>query len=166
MVSGLLRNLITFIQALFVRGSLSPRSSVASHFRITPFDCGLKVLKSDKYLQLAEAAQLDFLVRTGLVKKLLRSRVGFVNAAMLIRFGRPIGMFRRVRVETQIVHADERCAWFSHTLAVGELKHAEVLVKMKFKRGSITVPPAEFIDGAFGPKPAHLQQWDQTLEAL
>jgi hypothetical protein len=89
---------------------------------------------------------------------LLRRRLQFVNASQLVKFARPIAMFSRVRVETAIVFADEKCAYFSHMLFLGDQQHAEVLVKMKFKKGSLTVPPGEIIGQRFTVKPPHLEE--------
>jgi acyl-CoA thioesterase FadM len=164
-VSGLIRNLFTLLWA-FLRGAADPASRVIAHFWITPLDAGTHVLKSDTYLQLAEAAQLDYLIRTKLMGTLLRRRLRFVNASQLVKFARPIAMFRRVRVETAIVFADEKCAYFSHALFLGSQQHAEVLVKMKFKQGSLTVPPGEVIGRRFTVKPPHLEAWDRALDAM
>lgn len=156
---------MTLLQALFAART-DPGSRVTSHFRVTPLDSGTRVLKSDKYFRLAEAAQLDFLVRTRLLGKLLRGGVHFINASQLAKFARPIGVFERVRVETAIIYADAKCAYFSHAMFVGSQQHGEVLVKMKFKKGAITCPPSEIIDTRFGSKPAHVEIWDQALEAM
>ncbi|MCW5669409.1 MAG: thioesterase family protein [Hydrogenophaga sp.] len=160
---GLARNLGTLVRAAFTRGECTPQSRLSCRFRVTPFDVGLRVLKSDRYLQLAEAAQLDFMVRTRLAVPLVRAGIGFVNASQLIRFARPIGLFQRVDVQTAIVFADDRCAYFAHTLLVRGVLHAEVLVKMKFKQGRLTVPPRDVLGDCPAEKPAHLVAWDQSL---
>lgn len=165
-MSGLLRNLLTLLQSSLSREAVSAQSRVISHFRVTPFDCGISSLKSDKYLQLAEAAQLDYLVRTKLLRKLLQDGLRFVNASQLVKFSRPVGMFQRVRIETTIVFADTKCVYFSHELFVRDQKHGEVLVKMKFKKGSITIRPGELIDHAFTAKPPCIDTWDLALEAM
>lgn len=165
-MSGIVRNLLTLIAAFLGGVKTGPWSQVTSHFWVSPLDCGTSVLKSDRYLQLAEAAQLDFLVKTRLLGTLVRRRLRFVNAAQLVRFSGPIGMFSRVRVETTIAFADEKFAYFSHSLFVGSGKQAEVLVKMKFKNGPITVCPFDLIGPSAAPKPACLQAWDQALEAM
>ena len=165
-MSGFARNLITFIQALFARGAFNAKSRIASHYWVTPFDVGTSILKSDKYLQLAESAQLDFLVKTKLLGKLLRGSIEFVNASQLVKFTRPIGVFKRVRVETEIVHSDERCVYFSHCLFVKDRQHGEVLVKMKFKRGPITVQPMEIVGQCLSAKPRHVEVWDEALQAM
>ena len=159
-MSGLLRNLLTFLMALLAPRAESPLTTTVSHFRVMPWDVGLRVLKSDRYLLLAEAAQVDYLVKSGLWRQ-MREGLSFVNAAQMVRFSRPIRLFQHVRVETNIVFADQRFAYFSHALLVGE-----VLVKMKFKRGAITVPLAKFVEHAFGEKPVHLALWDQALDTL
>jgi acyl-CoA thioesterase FadM len=165
-LSGLLRNLLTLLQAFLSREVVSVQSRVITHFRVTPLDCGISTLKSDKYLQFAEAAQVDYLVRTRLFHTLLRDGVRFVNTSQLVKFSRPVGMFQRVRIETAIIFADNKCAYFSHEIFLGDLKHAEVLVKMKFKKGSITVHPGELIDHVFTAKPVCVDTWDRTLEAM
>ena len=165
-MSGLVRNLFTLIRAFAARGRFHARSPVSCHFLVTPFDCGTSVLKSDRYLQLAEAAQLDFLIKTGLIGKLLRTGIRFVNAAQLVKFMKPVRAFRRVRVETSILFADEKCAYFSHAVFSGEQRHAEILVKMKFKRGSATVSPIDVAGDLPTVKQEHLEAWDQALSAM
>lgn len=164
-MSGLLRNLLTLIVSIFGYGKATPQARIASRFFITPFDAGIAVLKSDKYLQLAEAAQLDFVVRTGLIGRLLKERISFVNASQLVRFARPVRMFSRVTVETEIAWWDDKCAWFSHRFLVGDALHGEVWVKMKFKQGRVTVDPRSLLGNHGREKPAHLNLWDMTLAA-
>ena len=165
-MSGLIRNLLTLLQALLMRDTADFQTRVVTHFWVTPFDSGLHILKSDKYLQFAEAAQLDYLIKTKLFGTLIRGGLTFVNLAQLVKFSRPIAMFRRVRMETAIVFADDKCAYFSHQLFIGSHHHGEVLVKMKFKRGPITVPPAELIDHSFTVKPVQIDTWDRALESM
>jgi acyl-CoA thioesterase FadM len=162
-MSGLLRNFVALLRALFSWGDSTPQSCVVSHFRVTPLDAGVRVIKSDKVLQLAECAQLDFMVRTRLIVRLLREGIGFINASQLIVFARPIGMFARVRMKTSVLCADDKFAWFAHTLWVGEAVHAEVLVKMKFKQGRRTVCPSDVLGECPAEKPARVLAWDQAL---
>lgn len=75
-------------------------------------------------------------------------------------------LFNRVRVDTHIAYADAKHAWFCHTFHHGPVQCAEVLVKMKFKRGALTVPPCELIGVVAGPPPAFVQAWDETLAEI
>ncbi len=165
-MAGLLRNLLTLLLALPRYRSAAPLDKVTSWFRVTPFDTGILTLKSDRYLQLAESAQLDFMVKTGLIAQTLRNGWQFINAAQLVRFGRPIRLFHRVQVETRILYADGKCAYFTHAFLVAGVLHADVLVKMKFKKGSLTIAPAALLGQFPGEKPGQLQRWDDTLAAI
>ena len=164
-MSGLLRNLLTLLLALFHRGSASPQGGTTAWFRVTPFDTGLLTLKSDKFLQLAESAQVDFLVKTGLAGRMRAQRCSFVNAAQMVRFARPVRLFNRVRVESRVVFADGKCVWFSHVFSVEGSHCAEVLVKMKFKKGPVTVPPVKLLGVFAGARPQVVQHWDEALAA-
>jgi acyl-CoA thioesterase FadM len=165
-MSGLIRNFITLFGALLSRGLFNAQSSITCYFFITPFDCGVSVLKSDKYLQLAESAQLDFLVKTKLLGKLRSEGLSFVNSAQLVKFMKPVGVFKRVRVETKIVFTDNKSAYFSHAIFLGEHQHSDVLVKMKFKKGPVTVSPTEVLGAFKWEEPAYLKPWNDTLETL
>ena len=165
-MSGIIRNLLTLISALAMRHRAGPWATVHKRFWVTPFDCGTRVSKSDKYLQLAESAQLDFLVRTGLLGTLLREGHKFVNTSQLVVFLKPVAMFKRVRIETAILFADDRCAYFSHVLFLEGQRHGQILVKMKFKKGGRTVPPESVFGECARQKPACAEAWDRTLEHL
>jgi acyl-CoA thioesterase FadM len=164
-MSGLLRNLLTMLRALWHSRRVEPQSRTLVHFRVTPFDTGIATLKSDRYLQMAESAQLDYVIRTGLLRVMLRQRYSFVNASQLVRFARPVRLFDRVAVTSQVIYADARFAYFHHVFRVGTSLHADVAVKMKFKKGRLTVAPAELLGSFDGPKPAWLQHWDDTQAA-
>ena len=157
---------MTLLQAFVSREVVSVQSRVITHFRVTPFDCGISTLKSDKYLQFAEAAQVDYLVRTGLLRTLLGGGVRFVNASQLVKFSRPVGLFQRIRVESAMIFADDKGVYFSHRLFLGDQQHAEVLVKMKFKKGSITIRPGELFDHAFTARPRCIDSWELALAAM
>ncbi len=165
-MSGLFRNLITLLLALRRFNTVPPLARTIATFFITPFDTGITTLKSDRYLLIAEAAQVDYMVQTGLIKQTLREGYNFVNAAQMIKFIKPVRLFNRVRVETQVTYANDKCVWFSHGFYMGEVKCAEVLVKMKFKKGRATVAPAVLLGKFVGVTPAFVGQWDEALGAI
>ena len=92
-MSGLWRNLLTLLIALFKRDPGIMQAGCSCTFWVTPFDVGIRIFKSDKYLQLAEAAQLDFGVRSGLLKRMQQARCSMVNVEQQINFARPITLF-------------------------------------------------------------------------
>ena len=163
-MSGLLRNVIAFFVGLFGYGTKAVDDVTVITFWVTPFDSGIRVLKSDKCLQFAETAQVDYLLMVGKFFTLLRSGASFVNVAQLAKFSRPIAVFSRVRVETRLIYADGKCAYFAHSIQAKGEQAAEVLVKMKFKKGSITVPPVSFLPISFTAVPAKVLSWQPALE--
>lgn len=84
----------------------------------------------------------------------------------LVKFSRPVGMFQRVRIASAIIFADDKCVYFSHGLFLGDHKHADVPVKMKFKKGAMTIHPRELIDLAFPAKPPSIDTWELALQAM
>ncbi|WP_041675530.1 hypothetical protein [Ramlibacter tataouinensis] len=74
-------------------------------------------------------------------------------------------MFKRVRVETVLAYADDKCAYFCHSFFLGEQRHAEVWVKMKFKKASLTVRPADVIGPLAWTKPPHIDAWEHAIAA-
>jgi acyl-CoA thioesterase FadM len=164
-VSGLLRNIIAFVIGLFAYGTKAIEAITEITFLVMPFDSGIKVLKSDKYLQFAETAQFDYLLKTGKLFSILRANTSFVNVAQFVKFARPVAMFTRVRVETQLIYADDKCAYFSHAVYCKAGLAAEVLVKMKFKKGRVTVPPQTFLPTSFSSVPAKIHGLETALAA-
>lgn len=113
-----------------------------------PWDVGIATLKSDRYFSVADAAQFDFAIRTGLLRPVLREGVRWVNLAQACRFQRPLRLFDTYVVFTSVVYADARHAYLSHRFESAGAVHAEVLVKVKFKSGRLTVPPQRFFPQA------------------
>jgi acyl-CoA thioesterase FadM len=165
-MSGLLRNFITFLLGLSAYGSKTIGEVTKLSFWVTPFDSGIRVLKSDKYLQLAEAAQIDYLMKVGKFFKIVQSGASFVNVAQIVKFVKPVSIFSRIRVETQLIYADEKCTYFAHVMYSRQEQVAEVLVKMKFKTGRITVAPSVFLPISFEIVPEKVQGLESALASL
>lgn len=165
-MAGLLRNLITLLLALPGYGRQSIRAGFDCHFRVTPLDIGSHRLKSDRYLQLAECAQLDLIIRSGLLGVMLKNRYSFVNAAQLIRFHKPVALFSRLRVRSQVLWFDRSWVYFQHEFQVGSELSARVLVKMKFKQGRKTIDPSVLLGQAPLQRSAAVDSWNASLAAL
>ena len=163
-MSGFLRNVIAVILGLFAYGRREPCNVTDIKFLVTPFDCGVRVVKSDKYLQYAETAQIDYLIQVGKLFRLITAGVSFVNVAQLVRFFRPVPMFSIVYVKTHLVYANDRCAYFQHTMHSRDSLMAEILVKVKFKKGRLTVSPQVFFPIDFLTVPAIVAGFESALE--
>ena len=162
-MSGLLRNINAFLLGLLAYGSKKIESVTELKFWATPFDCGWRVFKSDKYLQLAETAQIDYLIKVGKFFKIIHAGASFVNVAQLVKFVRPVSIFSRIRVETRLIYADEKCAYFSHAIYTRHGQAAEILVKMKSKKGRMTIAPSAFLPISFAEAPASVISLESAL---
>ena len=152
-MSGFWRNFFTFLLALLKRDSAILQTGCDCTFWVTPFDVGIRALKSDKYLQLAESAQLDFAVRSGLLMRMRRAGCAMVNVEQQVQFNNPIQLFDTVCVQTSIVFADARLVYFQHVYSVNGKACANVMVKAKFKAGRITCSATELTGLSFPATP-------------
>ncbi len=153
-MSGFWRSLLTLLVALLKRDSETLQNGCFCTFWVTPFDVGLRILKSDKYLQLAEAAQLDFGVRSGLLQRMRRVHCAMVNVEQQVQFMKPITLFSRIHVHTSIVSVDAKFVNFLHVYSVKGQHCADVTVKAKFKSGRITQSAADLTSAIFTPPKA------------
>lgn len=152
-MSGFWRNLLTMLMALFKRDPAVLQAGCSCTFWVTPFDVGIHTLKSDKYLQLAESAQLDFGVRSGLLGRMRQARCAMVNVEQHVQFTTPIKLFDEVCVKTTIVFTDAKFVHFQHLFNVKGQQCASVQVKAKFKAGRITQSAANLTGLNFLDKP-------------
>ena len=148
-MSGFLRNFLTSWMAWFKRDSAILQAGCSCTFWVTPFNVGIRTLKSYKYLQLAESAQLDFGVRCGLLARMRRVGCAMVNVEQQIQFAQPIKLFDKVSVQTSIVFADAKFVHFQHLYTVRDQACATVMVKAKFKAGRMTLSASELTGLSF-----------------
>ena len=135
-------------------------------FWIAPFDSGIRVLKSNKYFQLAEAVQIDYLIKVRKFFNIFQSTASFVKVAPLFKFAKAVSIVSRIRVETQLIHADDKCAYFAHVMYSRKEQVAEVLVKMIFKVGRIAVAPSLFLLVSFAEVPEKVLGIESALATL
>lgn len=152
-MSGFWRNLVTLLIALFRRDSAILQTGCSCNFWVTPFDVGVRTLKSDKYLQFAKAAQLDFGVRSGLLGRMRQAHCAMVNVAQRIQFTQPIKLFDKIFVQTTIVFADAKFLHFQHLFSVRGRQCASVQVQAKFKAGRVTQSATDLTGLSFSGKP-------------
>lgn len=165
-MSGLFRNTLALAAALLSRRRHPSDACLWRAFRVGPFDVGYRILKSDKYLELAEAAQVDFFVRTGLFQRLWRQRIHAANAALMVRFARPVPLLARLRVSTEVLHADDRYLYLRHRFCRGETVQAELLVRMVLRQGRMPVAPVMLVAGRYDEEPLMVTRWTAALDEL
>lgn len=163
-MSGLIRNLLSFFIGWLLAGSTKHHETTLRRFFIMPFDCGIRSLKSDQYFALAEPAQVDFLLKTGLFFELIKSKVHFVNLAQMAQFSKPVPVLSLLQVQTQVIACDDKCAYFSHAFSLHDVDVAQVFVKMKFKQAGLTIAPKQFFSQCPQTLPSQLTAWNAALK--
>lgn len=156
-----MRALLAALLACF-SSRASTMQAVVCRFRVMFWDVGIATFKSDRYFAVADLAQMDFGVRTGLAGHFLKRGVRWVNLAQSGRFQRPLRLFQAYTVTTTVVCVDDKHAYFSHRFASRHGVHAELLVKAKFKIGSRTVPPRELLGEQSSDKPPAVRALDDV----
>lgn len=154
-----MRLLLTVAQAL-LGGRNPPDAAVSCRFRVMPWDVGVATFKSDRYFTVADAAQFDFAIRAGLLRHALREGVRWINLAQACHFERPLRLFQPFDVITTVACVDERHGYFSHRFETPGHLHAEVLVKVKFKQGRLTLAPQRYFPKAPTSRSAAIEALD------
>lgn len=156
-----MRNALVACAAAF-RPRVAASDTLECCFRVMPWEVGTRILNSDRYFAIAEAAQVDLVIRAGLMRRMVREGVHWANVAQSARFRLPLKLLRSFTVVTRIDCADARHAFLSHRFVSAQGEHALVGVKAKFKRGAVTVPPREL----FGALPEALTPLAAALDGL
>ena len=92
-------------------------------------------------------------MRSGLLGRMRQAHCAMFNVEQRIQFMRPIKLFDKVCVNTNIVFADAKFVNFQHLFSVNGPPCASVQVKAKFKAGRITQSAANLTGLSCADKP-------------
>lgn len=97
--------LIWYVLTAWRRPKLEQSNAVSRlTFRVWPTDLDLSMhMNNGRYLTLMDLGRLDFLVRSGLWRPLLRHRWTPIASGIAIRFRRELRLFDKFDVETRLV---------------------------------------------------------------
>lgn len=97
--------LIWYLATAWRRPKLEGGGAVSTlRFRVWPTDLDLSLhMNNGRYLTLMDLGRLDFLVRTGLWRPLLRHRWTPIASGIAIRFRREVLLFDKVHLETRLM---------------------------------------------------------------
>lgn len=162
---------------------------IASHFkpRITDIlaatDLDLRVLPNDldfnmhmnngRYLTLMDLGRLDLILRSGLLKMMLKQKSVPILAASQIRYRLSLDPFQKYTLRTQILCWDEKWVYIEQRFLKGKDVAAIGLVKGCFfdQRHKKTVPTSELLheigyDGPSPETPPHITEWQNAENSL
>ena len=146
------RLLVLHLRTMFARLPQRPLWGIhGMRFRVTPTDLDLlRHMNNGTYLQLADVARIDMMIRSGAWRRM--GQLGWISvvASETITFRRQLRIGWRFTIETQIIGWDEHCFIIEqHFVHDGEIA-AKCYVRQLFvrRRGGILRPAA--VLGEFG----------------
>jgi len=106
-------------------------------FRVWPTDLDTSLhMNNGRFLTIMDIGRLDFMVRTGLWRPLIRHRWTPIASSILIRYRRELRGFARFRLETRIVAWSEATVVMEQQFIVdGGARNGELAARALFKGG-------------------------------
>jgi len=102
-------------------------------FRVWPNDLDVFLhMNNGAYLTIMDLARTDMMIRSGLIKGVLKSRWYPVVAGEMIRFKRPLKLFQRYEIETEVLCWDHRAFYLQQTFTRNEEFVAKAIVEARF----------------------------------
>ena len=135
-------------------------------FRVAPSDLDLLGhMNNGKYLSLLDVGRMDLLLRSGVWPKLRAKGWYPVVAGQTITYRRSLKLGQRFDLLTRVVGFDDRWVFIEQTFVVGEVVHAQAIVRGRFLRqsgGSVEHDELEALVGGFPADrqiPAWMSEW-------
>jgi len=128
-------------------------------------------LNNGRYLTMMDLGRFDLVVRSGLMRHLLRERWYPVVAAATIRFRRPLDAFQTYALRTRLLGWDETGFFLEQRFERGETVCAVAVIKGVFLGPDGKVPTARLVErvapGTPSPElPRWVALWDESQRAL
>jgi acyl-CoA thioesterase FadM len=175
----LLRVLFVFVSALFKPKIADILSPARLCLRVLPNDLDFNMhMNNGRYLTIMDLGRLDLILRSGLLKMMLRQKSVPILAAATIRYRLSLDPFQQFTLQTQILGWDEKWFYIEQRFLMGSgPKQGEVaaiaLVKGCFfdSRKKSTVSSKDVLSaiGHQGPSPvlpSYVMDWQQSEDAL
>lgn len=168
LISCLFKSRITNVRTVCKRG-----------FHVLPTDLDTNLhMNNGRYLTLMDLGRLELVIRTGLLRAMIRRHAIPVLSSVKIRYRIPLHLFESYRLETKVLCWDEKWVYMQQrfVIAKGAKKGATAaiaILKAGFfdKKHKKTVPTDELIN-IIGIKmqspdcPAYIHEWQKAETSL
>lgn len=113
------------------------------HTRVWPLDVDLNIhMTNARYSAVMDLGRIDLMIRTGLLRTLLRQRMSAVVGASMLRWRRGLAPLQPYRLETRLVTWDDKWFWMEQRFITRSGVVACIgMVKTCFTDRSGVVPP-------------------------
>lgn len=154
--------LLSIVLGSLVRRRLTYEEQSILLFRVMPHDLDLNVhMNNARYLALMDLGRIDFLLRSGLWRRVRKLGGHAVVGGLLVRFRRPLAPFQAVTLTTECVYWDEKWVYFSHQMKSAGRLVCLTVARTAFIRDGIVLPPHEVIPKEISSRsvPDWITQW-------
>lgn len=139
--------------------------------RVLPNDLDLFLhMNNGRYLTLMDLGRFALMYRTGLLGDLRRIGGTALLGGILVYYIRPLSLFQRVDLYTQVVSWDDKWIYLEHRMVRGETLHARAIARVLARDAEGNIPTRrllERIDAAEldppQPVPAAFARGQETL---
>jgi acyl-CoA thioesterase FadM len=139
------RFLKTLLVAL-LQGKSSGLESQNMQYRVWLNDIDLNFhMNNGRYLTVMDLGHLQFTVRTGLLRKMLKNRWKLVVANSLINYKKSLTPFQAFELQTSLISWDENSLYFEKRFVANETLMAIGYVKVIIRSHTENISPAEFL---------------------
>ena len=124
-------NLIFRMLFVIIRSFFCERIAVGNFtselsMHVLPNDIDINFhMNNGRYLTICDLNRVDILARSGLLKAMFKRNWIPVIAEHTMTYKKPLGMFKRYVVKTEVTHWDEKYFYMEHTFRMGDRIAAE-----------------------------------------
>jgi acyl-CoA thioesterase FadM len=142
------RFVLTVIRSMFKPRLRADRESRLT-FRVWPTDADLSLMNHASYLTIMEQGRVDFILRTGIMRLMLRHRWSALLGSITVQYRSPLRRFQRFQLRTRVVCWDDQWVFLEHQISRESRIVAGGLAKIAFLGRDGRIAPVEALR-AFG----------------
>jgi acyl-CoA thioesterase FadM len=113
--------------------------------RVWPTDADLSLMNHAGYLTVMEQGRVDLMLRTGVLRFLLRRHLSAVLTSITVQFRKPLRRFQKVQLRTRVACWDDQWIYVEHRIDRGGEFVASGLAKNAILGPGGRLRPAEML---------------------
>jgi len=139
-----LRFLLTLVRSAG-RSRLRLDQESLLHFRVWPTDADLSMMNHAAYLTVMEQGRVDFILRTGFMRLLLKRHWAAVLGSVAVQFRKPLRRFQRFQLRTRVGCWDTKWIYLEQRIDRGGDLVACAIVKIAILSADGRLEPADLL---------------------
>jgi acyl-CoA thioesterase FadM len=147
-MSRWIRFVLTVLRSMF-KPRLGADQESRLTFHVWPTDADLSLMNHASYLTIMEQGRIDFILRTGILRLMLRHHWTALLGSITVQYRSPLRRFQRFQLRTRVVCWDEKWIFLEHQISRQSRIVAGALAKITFVAREGRIAPAEALR-AFG----------------